>query len=167
MRVAGEGLRPLDNPINVHGLHNMNVNRPEERTRLDAQPIDPASQRNLDLTHLRCFRRVPLTKTIVNSFVYKYCYVMDVEEYCLNIGRRQKKVMGTMLVRQFLPWTRDNLMECLDDSRWPLEMVLFETLDNLLPDKFPKVLSGSCWQAIVQCYQRIQEMQRWMEEEEP
>ena len=166
MRVVGEGLRPLDNPINVHGLHNMNVNRPEERTRLDAQLIDPPSQRNLELTHLRRCRRIHLTQAIVNSFNYKYCYVMDVEENCLNIGRRQKQVMQQMLTKQFLPWIRNNLIDCLDETRWPLEMILFETLDNLLPDKFPKVHSGSCWQAIAQCYQHIQQMQRWLEEDE-
>ena len=164
--MVGGGLRPLDNPINVHGLDNMREGYPEERTRLVARPIFSLTDRNLDLTHLHRFRRVPLTQAIVNSFVYKYCYVLDNEENCLDIGRRQKNVKGRMLTKQFLPWIRDNLIDCLDETRWPLEMILFETLDNLLADKFPKVHSGSCWQAIVQCYQRIQQMQRWLEEDE-
>ena len=166
MRVEDGGLRSLENPINVHGLHNMDLGRPEERTRLDTNLVWPLAERSLDLTHLRRFRRVPLTQESVNSFVYKYCFVMDAEENCLYVGRRQKRVMHQMLVRQFLPWIRDNLIECLDDSRWPLEMILFKGLDDLLPCKFPKVHSGSCWQAIAQCYRRIQAMEGWVEESE-
>ena len=166
MRVVDSGLRDLTNPINVHGLGNMDVNRPVEHTRLDAHPIYPATERNLDLKYLRRFRRVPLTQAMVNSFVYKYCFVMDVEENCLCVGRRQKRVMQQMLVQQFLPWIRDNLIDGLDESRWPLEMILFETLDDLLPCKFPKIHSGSCWQAIAQCYHRIQAMEAWVEESE-
>ena len=85
MRVVDGGLRTLDNPINVHGLNNMDMNRPQERTRLDVNPVYPMTERNLDLTHLRRFRRVPLTQAIVNSFIYKYCYVMDVEENCTSV----------------------------------------------------------------------------------
>ena len=166
MRVMDGGLRTLANPINVHGLNNMDMNRPEERTRLDVNPVYPPTDRALDLTHLRRFRRVPLTQASVNSFVYKYCYVMDVEENCLYVGRHQKKIMHQMLTKQFLPWIRANLIDCLDESRWPLEMILFETLDDLLPCKFPKIHSGSCWQAIAQCYHRIQAMEAWVEEEE-
>ena len=157
MRVEDGGLRDLANPINVHGLKNMDLGRPKERTRLGANPVYPPTSMNLDLTLLRRCRRVPLKQAIVNSFVYKYCYTMDNEENCLNIGRWQKRIMHQMLVRQFLPWIRNNLIDCLDESRWPLEMILFESLDDLLPDKFPKVHSGSCWQAIAKCYQRIQE----------
>ena len=166
MRVEDGGLRSLENPINVHGLRNMDLGRPEERTRLDTNLVWPLTERSLDLTHLRRFRRIPLTQESVNSFVYKYCYVMDAEENCLYVGRRKKRVMHQMLVRQFLPWIRDNLIECLDDSRWPLEMILFKGLDDLLPCKFPKVHSGSCWQAIAQCYRRIQAIEGWVEESE-
>ena len=166
MRVVDGGLRTLANPINIHGLENMNMNHPEERTRLDTNPVYPQTERNLDLTHLRRFRRVLLTQAIVNGFIYKYCFVMDAEENCLYVGRHQKQVLGQMLVKQFLPWIRNDLIDCLDESRWPLEMILFETLDELLPDKFAKVHSGSCWQAIAQCYQRIQKMQAWLEEED-
>ena len=166
MRVADGGLRALDNPMNVHGLHNMDMNRPEERTRLDANLPDWATERNLDLALLRRYRRVPLTQDSGNSFIYKYCYVMDNVENCLYVGRHQKRIMQQMLVKQFLPWIRNNLIDCLDESRWPLEMVLFETLDDILPDKFPKVHSGSCWQAIAQCYHRIQKMEAWVNEEE-
>ena len=165
MRVVDGGLRSLENPINVHGLNNMNMNRPEERTRLDTNLVWPPTERALYLTHLRRFRRVPLKQDSVNSFIYKYCFVMDVEENCLYVGRWQKRIMQRMLVRQFLPWIRDNLIECLDESRWPLEMILFETLDDLLPCKFPKIHSGSCWLAIAQCYHRIQTMEAWVEEE--
>ena len=165
MRVVDGGLRSLENPVNVHGLQNMNMNRPEEHTRLDTNLVWPLTERALDLTHLRRFRRVPLTQDSVNSFVYKYCFVMDAEENCLYVGRRQKRVMHQMLVKQFLPWIRDNLIDCLDESRWPLEMILFKGLDDLLPCKFPKVHSGSCWQAIAQCYRRIQAMEGWVEEE--
>ena len=153
MRVVDGGLRSLTNPINVHGLNNMNMNRPEERTRLDVNLVYPATERAVDLTHLRRFRRVPLTQASVNSFIYKYCYVMDNVENCLYVGRWQKRIMQRMLI------------ECLDESRWPLEMILFETLDDLLPCKFPKIHSGSCWQAIAQCYHRIQTMEAWVEEE--
>ena len=166
MRVVDGGLGDLANPINVHGLNNMDMNRPEEHTRLDARLIYPATERSLDLTLLRRFRRVPLTQASVNSFIYKYCYVFDNEENCLYVGRWQKQVMHRMLTKQFLPWIRNNLICCLDESRWPLEMVLFEALDSLLPDKFLKVHSGSCCEAIAQCYQRIQKMQAWLEEEE-
>ena len=166
MRVADGGLRDLDNPINVHGLDNMDLNRPEERTRLDTNLVYPLTDRVLDLTHLRRFRRVPLTQDSVNSFVCKYCFVMDAEENCLCVGRRQKRIMHQMLVKQFLPWIRDNLIDCLDESRWPLEMILFKGLDDLLPCKFPKVHSGSCWQAIAQCYRRIQAMEGWVEDSE-
>ena len=166
MRVVDGGLRSLENPVNVYGLNNMDLGRPEERTRLETNPVYPPTDRALDLTLLRRFRRVPLTQASVNSFVYKYCYVFNNEENCLNIGRRQKKVMRQMLTKQFLPWIRANLIDCLDESRWPLEMILFETLDDLLPYKFPKVHSGSCWQAIAQCYHRIQAMEAWVEESE-
>ena len=166
MRVEGGALRTLSNPINIHGLENMDLGRPEERTRLEANPVYSPTPRNLDLTLLRRCRRVPLTQTIVNSFVYKYCYVFDNEENCLNIACRQKRVMGQMLTKQFLPWIRNNLIDCLDKSRWRLEMILFKALDDLLPTKFPKVHSGSCWQAIAQCYCRIQKMQAWVEEDE-
>ena len=166
MRVENGGLRDLSSVVNVCSLQNINVGRPEEQTRLDDNPIYPPTERNLDLKYLRRYRRVPLTQAIVNSFVYKYCYVMDVEENCLCVGRHQKKIMQQMLVKQFLPWIRDNLIDCLDESRWPLEMVLFESLDDLLPDKFPKVHSDSCWQAIAQCYPRIQAMEAWVEESE-
>ena len=164
MRVTGAGPKDLVNPINIYGLHNMDLDRPEERTRLEANLPSRWSEMNLDLALLRRCRRVPLTQAIVNSFVYKYCYTMDNEENCLNIGRRQKRVMHQMLVKQFLPWIRDNLIECLDDSRWPLEMILFKGLDDLLPCKFPKVHAGACWQAIAQCYHRIQKMEGWVEE---
>ena len=77
MRVVHGGLRALDNPVNVHGLGNMDMNRPEERTRLDANLPYWSTERNLDLALLRRYRRVPLTQDSVNSFVYKYCYVFD------------------------------------------------------------------------------------------
>ena len=48
--------------------------------------------------------------------------------------------------------------ESSDESRLPLEMILFKALDDLLLDNFPKVRSGSCWQAITQYYRRIQEI---------
>ena len=166
MRVVDGGLRSLANPINVHGLDNMDMNRPEERTRLDTNLVWPPTERTLDLTHLRRYRRVPLTQDSANSFVYKYCFVMDAEENCLYVGRHQKRIMHQMLVRQFLPWIRANLIDCLDESRWPLEMILFKGLDDLLPCKFPKVHSGSCWQAISQCYRRIQAMEGWVDESE-
>ena len=60
---------------------------------------------------------------------------MNDEENCLSIGRRQKQVMTRMLTKQFLPWMRDNLVDCLDETQWPLEMILFEALDDLLPDQ--------------------------------
>ena len=90
MHIVDGGLRSLDNPINIYGLHNMDLDRPEERTRLEANLPSWPSEMNLDLALLRRCRRVPLTQAIVNSFVYKYCYTMDNEENCLNIGRRQK-----------------------------------------------------------------------------
>ena len=83
---------------------------------------------------------------------------MGDEENCLQCGRHQKQVMRQMLERQFLPWIRANLIDCLDETRQPLEMTLFEALDDLLLDNFPKVHSGSCWQAIVQHYQHLKEM---------
>ena len=166
MRVVDGGLRDLVNPINVHGLGNMDLNRPEERTRLEANPVYPSTERTLDLTLLRRYRQVPLTQALVNSFIYKYCCVFSDEENYLYVGQHQKQVMRRMLVRQFLPWIRNNLIDCLDESRWPLEMILFEARDDLLPSKFPKVHSGSCWQAIAQCYQRIQKMEAWVEESE-
>ena len=86
------------------------------------------------------------------------------EENCFGDGRRQKRVMGQMLVRQILPWIRNNLICCLDETQWPLQMDLFRVLDDLLADKFPKIHSGSCWRAIVQHYQHLQEMQTWLEE---
>ena len=165
MRVGDGGLRSLTNPMNVHGLENMNMNRPEERTRLDVNLVWPPTERALDLTLLRRFRRVPLTQASVNSFIYKYCYVMDNVENCLYIGRHRKRIMQQMIVQQFLPWIRANLIDCLDESRWPLEMILFETLDDLLPCKFPKIHSGSCCKAIAQCYHRIQAMEAWVEDE--
>ena len=166
MRVVNGGLRSLANPANIHGLNNMDMNRPEERTRLDANLPYWSTERNLDLALLRRYRRVPLTQDSVNSFIYKYCYVMDNVENCLYVARHQKRIMQQMLTKQFLPWIRNNLIDCLDESRWPLEMILFETLDDLLPCKFPKIHSGSCWQAIAQCYHRIQKMEAWVEESE-
>ena len=166
MRVADDGLRALDNPINIHGLGNMDLGRPEERTRLEVNLPSWWAETNLDLALLRRYRRVPLTQDSVNSFVYKYCYVMDNVENCLYVGRHQKRILQQMLTKQFLPWIRANLIECLDESRWPLEMVLFETLDDLLPCKFPKIHAGACWQAIAQCYYRIQKMEAWVNGEE-
>ena len=166
IRVVDGGLRDLANPINVHGLDNMDMNCPEEHTRLDARLVYPPTERSLHLTLLRRYRRVPLTQASVNSFIYMYCCVFDDVENYLYVGRHQIQVMQRMLTEQFLPWIRTNLIDCLDESRYPLEMILFKALDDLLPDKFPKVHSGSCWQMIVQCYLRIQQMQRWVEEEE-
>ena len=121
MRVAGGGLRDLVNLINVHGLSNMSTGYPEERTRLDDHPVRSTSQRNIDLKYLRRCRRARLTHESVNGFVNNYCYIMSDEENCLECGRRQKRVMGEMLERQFLPWIRDNLIDCLDEDRWPPE----------------------------------------------
>ena len=146
MRVSGGGLRDLDNPVNVHRLENMNVGYSEPRVRLDDHPVRPTSTRNLDLKYLRRCRRTRLTHKSVNAFVNNYCVIMADEENCLQCGRRQKQVVGEMLERQFLPWIRDNLIDCLDEDRWPLEMILFKALDDLLLDNFPKVHSGSCWQ---------------------
>ena len=143
MRVVGGGLRTLDNPMNVYGVENMSVGYPEESTRLDGYPIFPPTPRNIDIKYLRRCRRVPLTHQLVNGFVNNYCYFMGDEENCLECGRRQKKVMERMLEKQFLPWIRDNLIDCLDEDRWPLEMILFKALDDLLLDKFPKIRSGS------------------------
>ena len=151
MRVTGGGLRELDNAINVHGLDNMSVGYPEETTRLDYYPIYPETSLNLDLKHLRRCRRVPLTHESVNSFAHKYCYVMGMEENCLRSGKQQEKVMRRMLVKQFLPWLRNNLAVCLDDSYWHIELDLFEALDDLQPDRFPKIYLSSCWQAIDRC----------------
>ena len=106
MRVVGGGLRTLDNLINVYGVENMSVGYPEEQTMLDNHPIFPPTQRNIDLKYLRRFRRVPPTHDVVNGFINNYCYIIQNEENCLDIGRRQKQVMGLMLVRQFLPWIR-------------------------------------------------------------
>ena len=166
MRVEGGSLRTLDNPINVHGLENMSVGYPEARTMLDGHPIQATSPRNWDLKYLRRFRRTRSTQKSVNGFVNNYCHIINNEENCLECGRRQKRVMGEMMERQFLPWIRDNLIDCLDAEIWPLEMILFKALDDLLLDKFPKVRSGFSWQAITQCYRRIQEMQRWVEKTE-
>ena len=91
MRVVDGGLRTLDNPINIHGLSNMDVNRPEERKRLDTNPVWPPRVRALDLTLLRRYRRVPLTQASVNSFVYKYCCVFsDKENYLSGVGTKNK-----------------------------------------------------------------------------
>ena len=166
IRVEGSGLRDLDNPVNIHRLENMSVGHPEPRVRLDDHPVRPTSVRNLDLKYLRRSRRIRLTHHVVNSFVNNYCYIMQSEENFLCCGRRQKQVMRAMLVRQFLPWIRDNLVHHLDETQWPLRMDLFEALDDLLLDNFPKIHSGSCWQAIVQCYLCIQQMQRWVDEEQ-
>ena len=166
MRVAGVGLQDLVNPANVYGLDNMNLNRPEERTLLEDHPVRVTSQRSFDLKYLRRCRRIRLTHGLVDGFINNYCYIMQSEENFLRCGRRQKRVMGTMLERQFLPWIRDNLVYHLDESQWPLRMILFEALDDLLLDKFPKLHSGSCWQAIVQCYLYLQQMRRWMEEQQ-
>ena len=144
MRVVGGGFRDLDNPVNVLGLANMSEGYPEARVRLEGHPVRPTSQRNVDLKYLRRFRRTRLTHKSVNAFVNNYCYIMADEENCFECGRRQKRVMGEMLEKQFLPWIRDNLIDCLDEDRWPLELILFKTLDDLLLDKFPKVRSGSC-----------------------
>ena len=141
----------------------MSTGYPEEWTRLDDRPIYPATTLDLGLKHLRRFRRVPLTHVLVNSFIHKYCYALDNSENCFRYGCRQKRVMREILTKQFLPWTRNNLVECLDESRWPLEMILFEALDDLLPDKFPKIYWGSCWQAIAQCYRRLREAQQEMD----
>ena len=166
MRVEGGGLRELDNPVNVHRLENMSVGYPEATTMLEDHPIQPSSPRNIDLKYLLRCRRVRLTHNLLDSFVNNYCFIIQNEENCLDIGRRQKQVMGQMLVKQFLPWIRHNLVDCLDETQWPLQMDLFKVLDDLLLDKFPKIHSGSCWQAIVQHYQHLKEMQRWLEEEE-
>ena len=166
MRVAGGGLQELDNPINVHGLNNMDMNRPEERTRLDTNPIDPQTERSRDLTHLRRFHPVPMSQDSVNSFIHKYCFILDNEENCLWFGQSQKEVMGEMFVRQFVPWIRNHLVYHLDESQWPLEMDLFETLNDLLPDKFPEIHSSSRWRAITQCYRRLQRLQGWVEADE-
>ena len=163
MRVAGGGLRDLVNPINEHGLDNMSTGYPEARTMLEGHPIHPTTPRNIDLKYLRRFRRVRLTHNVVNGFINSYCHIIHNEENCLDIGRRQKKVMEQMLVKQFLPWISDNLVECLDEDGWPLEMILFQALDNLLADKFLKIHSGSCCQAIAQCYHRIKEMREWVD----
>ena len=166
MRAEGGGLRTLENPINVHGLENMSEGYPEPRVRLDDHPIRVTSERSLDLKYLRRYRRLRLTHGLVDGFVNNYCYIMQSEENFLHCGRRQKQVMRTMLVRHFLPWIRDNLVYHLDESQWPLRMDLFEALTDLLLDNFPKVHSGSCWQAIVQCYLYLQQMQRWLNEEQ-
>ena len=137
MRIVGEGLKDLTTAVNICRLQNIHVGYPEQRTRFDNNPIYPETPLNLDLKHLWRYRRVPLTQALVNSFIYKYCYVLDVEENCLGQGWRQKRAMRKMLTRQFLPWIRDNLVDCLDETCWPLEMILFEALDNLLADKFP------------------------------
>ena len=162
-RVVGGGLRDLDSPVNERGLENMSVGYPEARVRLDDQPIPPTSQRNLDLKYLRRCRKTRLTHQSVNAFINNYCFIMSDEENCLRCGRRQKRVMEQKLERQFLPWIRDNLIDCLDEDQWPLETILFKALDDLLLDNFPKVRSDSCWQAITQCYRRIREMQRWID----
>ena len=166
IRVVGGGLRTLVNPINVHGLKNINMNRPEERTILEDHPVRRTTPRNIDLKYLLRFWRVRLTNDLVDGFVNNYCFMMINEENCFGHGRRQKQVLGQMLVKQFLPWIRANLVNCLDESQWPLQMDLFRVLDDLLLDKFPKVHAGSCWQAIVQHYQHLKEMQAWLEEEE-
>ena len=132
MRVEGGGLRTLINPVNVHGLENINVNRPEERTMLEDHPILPSTQRNIHHKYLLRCRRVRLTHNLVDGFINSYCFIIQNEENCLNIGRRQKQVLGQMLVRQFLPWIRSNLMGCMDESQWPLQMDLFKVLDDLL-----------------------------------
>ena len=164
MRVVGGGMRELDNPINVYGLSNINMNRPGERTILEDHPVRASTPTSFDLKYLRRYRRVRLTHGLVDGFVHNYCFMMINEENCFGDGRRQKQVLGQMLVRQFLPWIRNNLICCLDETQWPLQMDLFRVLDDLLLDKFPKVHSGSCWRAIVQHYQHLKEMQAWLEE---
>ena len=165
-RVKGGGLQSLDSVINERGLENISEGYPEPRVRLDDHPVRMTSPRSFDVKYLRRYRRLRLNQGLVDGFVNNYCFMMLDEENFLQNGRRQKQVMGAMLVRQILPWIRDNLIDCLDESRWPLQMNLFWALDDLLQDKFPKVHSGSCWQAIAQCYQRIQTMQAWVEESE-
>ena len=120
MRVTNGGLRSLENPINVHGLDNMDEGYADPRVRLDEHPIRVTSERALDLKYLHRCRRLRLTHGLVNGFVNNYCYIMQSEENFLHCGRRQKRVMGRMLERQFLPWIRDNLVYHLDESQWPL-----------------------------------------------
>ena len=55
MHAAGGGLGDLVNPMNVHGLQNMSVGYPKERTRLDGHPIQPTTPRNMDLKYLPSF----------------------------------------------------------------------------------------------------------------
>ena len=53
MRVAGVGLQDLVNPVNVYGLDNMDLNRPEERTMLEDHPVRVTSPRSFDIKYLR------------------------------------------------------------------------------------------------------------------
>ena len=79
---GGGGLGDLGNPMNVHGLQNMSVGYPEERTRLDGHPIQPTKPRNMDLKYLRSFWRVHLTHNVVNGIINSYCHIMHNEENC-------------------------------------------------------------------------------------
>ena len=166
MRVTGAGLKDLENPVNVYGLGNMDLNRPEEETLLEGNPIRVTSPRTFDPKYLHRYRRIRLDHGLVDGFINNYCFILQDEENFLRCGRRQKRVMGQMLERQFLPWIRGHLVYHLDESQWPLRMILFWALDDLLLDKFPKLHSGACWQAIAQCYLYLQQAKRWMEEEE-
>ena len=159
MRTEGDGLRPMDNPINVHGLDNMDLGHPEERTMMEDHPVRVTSERSFDLKYLRRYRRIRLNRGLVDGFVNNYCFMMLNEENCFERGEYQKRVMRTMLTRQFLPWIHDNLIECLDQSRWPMRMDCFWVLDELLAHKFPGVHEGSCWGTIVQHYLRLRQMQ--------
>ena len=165
MRVTGAGLRDLENPVNVYGLGNMDLNRPEEETLMEGNPIRVTSPMTFDLKYLRRYRRIRLDHELVDGFINNYCFILQDEENFLRCGRRQRRVMGQMLERQFLPWIRGHLVYHLDESQWPLRMFLFWALDGHLLDRFPKIHSGACWQAIAQCYLYLQQAKRWMEEE--
>ena len=52
MRVAGVGLQDLANPVNVYGLNNMDLNRPEERTLLQDHPVRVTSESSGMLRHV-------------------------------------------------------------------------------------------------------------------
>ena len=106
----------LNSFVNVHGDESLTKGVAEETTRLE-RSADLEEAWHADAILFRRFHKIPLDQE--GAHVFRF--------------RRQKKIMGKVLTKVLIPFIYENQAECLDETRWPIAMELFEALGDRLP----------------------------------
>ena len=141
----------LANYINVNGEEALSRRVGEERTELER--TGPENEVERDVLFFRRRRRLYLDEGYARLFARYYGNAMSDEENSLRY-RRQKRVLGRMLVKELIPFIYRHMNDLPFEEHWSITGDQFEALNDGLSVKFHKIHSGRQRQAIIQCFTR-------------